>query len=761
MDDRRRHNRSAAMTLFPNRALAAPLVAAAIAATAGSGALAQDAVDIPTPADPVAQTAFDILDRHCARCHQDGRLDNTPPKGDFGNVLFLDQIAANPAYVVSGSPDGSKLIQLIQNSEMPRDANYGLADPVSDDELASLRTWIAQLGETESAACAQRDFVTPVDMVAAMAADIDKLQSARVADTRYITLTHLYNACADDQEMEVYRQGTVKLLNSLSQVADPVRLTTIDDAGTIIRFNLKDLGWTTDDWRSVLASYPYAMRPDSQMFDLVASATFTPLPYVRGDWFAFTAAQPPLYDRLLKLPDTFQGLQAQLGVDVDAGINNFTAKRAGFQKSGVSRNNRLIERHTIASGYFWTSYDFAGNRARQSLFEHPLGPEGPDGFDHDGGETIYSLPNGFQAYYLNAADGAKLIKGPTDIVQDNTRRDPAVTNGISCMGCHADGMRFAKDDVREHVVNDRTFPRGVREAVEALYPTHDEMDALLTADKQRFQNAMLAAGLDPTLTYHDVEMINALANRYENALGLRLGAAEFGQDPDTFVASLGSAATADAIRLNKRLQQGGVVPRDSFENQFVHLVEFVSDHIAIDLTGIGGHAIPVATVHRPVEASRDFDLSLIASDLAYRVGDEVVFTARSDRDCYLQLVNVDSHGRASVIFPNQFQRDNFLPANRDLDVPSVSAPFLFRFADPGTETVIATCSLDNIQVDGVAVDYAQVFTDLGDYEQHVRKTRAIQVEARKPPVTSPTAVVPPDFNTAGVVARTAIRIEVR
>ena len=58
--------------------------------------------------------------------------------------------------------------------------------------------------------------------------------------------------------------------------------------------------------------------------------------------------------------------------------------RAGFQKSGVSRNNRMIERHVSKFGAFWNSYDFAGNQGRQSLFLHPLGPDGPNPFEHDG-----------------------------------------------------------------------------------------------------------------------------------------------------------------------------------------------------------------------------------------------------------------------------------------------------------------------------------------------------------------------------------------
>lgn len=123
----------------------------------------------------------------------------------------------------------------------------------------------------------------------------------------------------------------------------------------------------------------------------------------------------------------------------------------------------MIERHAAHNGYFWTSYDFAGNRQKQDLFEFPLGPGGPGGFDPDGGETIFSLPNGFQAYFLNNAKGESLDKGPTTIVRDLSRKDLAVTNGISCMGCHDQGMRKAKDDIRASVLGGRTFSKDVKD----------------------------------------------------------------------------------------------------------------------------------------------------------------------------------------------------------------------------------------------------------------------------------------------------------
>ena len=171
------------------------------------------------------------------------------------------------------------------------------------------------------------------------------------------------------------------------------------------------------------------------------------------------------------MPNTLPGSwPRQEGVDVESNIKRFIAQRSGFQMSGVSQNNRMIERHPSRTGYFWTSYDFGGNRGKQSFFEHPLGRAArgfkfiENGFEHDGGESIFSLPNGFQAYYLNTADGKKLDKGPTKIVRDLSRKDLAVTNGLSCMGCHDQGMRKAKDEVRQVVaVRASRFNKQTRE----------------------------------------------------------------------------------------------------------------------------------------------------------------------------------------------------------------------------------------------------------------------------------------------------------
>jgi hypothetical protein len=432
-----------------------------------------------------------------------------------------------------------------------------------------------QLGETEASVSGCR-FLGQKEMIALIAADLDTLSISRAKGTRYLTLTHLASICAKERVMEVYRQGAIKLANSLSRSSEVVRLETIDPLGSVLRVNIEDLGWDAADWETLAANYPYGARPETRFNSLVDERTGTKNPFIRADWFASVASRPGMYEKLLKLPKTFQELATQEGVDVAGNIRRFVAQRAGFQKSGVSAHNRLIERHPSRNGYFWTSYDFGGNRAKQNLFEFPVGPGGARGFTHDGGETIFSLPNGFQAYFLSDSKGEALAKAPVNIVSDpDNPRDPSVVNGISCMRCHELGIRRAKDEIRGALSISRAQPKEIREQVEALHPPAEKMDRLMENDSRRFQSSMKRAGLNVTLKFNGMEMISALSRAYEQDLDINQAASELGLDRDGFL-----KATQDADKrfqtLVRRLRQG-TVSRDEFETSFKELIAEVTD----------------------------------------------------------------------------------------------------------------------------------------------------------------------------------------
>ena len=432
----------------------------------------------------------------------------------------------------------------------------------------------------------------------------------------------------------------------------------------------------------------------------------------------------------------------------------------------MSKHNRLIERHTIPTGYFWTSYDFKGDRPEQSLFVHPLGPDGADAFKHDGGETIFSLPNGFQAYYLNTAPGARLDKGPTEIVLDDSQLDRAVTNGISCMGCHNQGIRQGTDEIRKHVLADRTFSKDVRTDVEALYPTNEEFKKLLDEDAGRFRNAMLRAGLDPELDSQKVgvESINFLSKAYEKAIDLRIAAAEYGLLAEAFAQGLLDAG-GESAQLKRRLEQG-VLPREILEANFKEIIVQVSDNEPIEIAALG--AADVAKVGgKSKEETHDFDLALTSDRNDYKVNDLPVFNIKSKEDCHLTLINVDASGEGTVIFPNKFQQDNFLAAGKEVQFPGAEAPFQFRLKDPGTETVIAICNASGKTVDGIKHDFkTRQFTDLGNYRgfltrQIVAEAKEKVAEGKKDEVEAKKKDEAPAAPSSDILSRTAIKLQVK
>jgi hypothetical protein len=708
---------------------------------------------IVPPSDPIARAAFDVLERNCSRCHQTGRLvSRERPAKQFGNILKLDELAANPHLIHPGNPLDSFLVRQILDKQMPYDVYQEFSEKYpapSEADLKALQAWVNGLGEKAVASCDAHKLISPDDMVRFMETDLDKQLRPRQPTTRYLTLTNLANICADPAAMKVYRQAAIKFLNSLGRSSDVVKLETIDPEGTILRFDLVDLGWSAADWDNLIAVYPYNVQPDSELSRALASGTHTPQPYVRADWFTFTVSQPPLYNAMLKLPNTFQELVREQGINVEADIRNFVAQRAAFQKSGVSQNNRLIERHPSRSGYFWTSYDFAGNRDHQSLFDFPLGPSAA-GFHHDGGETIFSLPNGFQGYYLNKATGERLDKGPTTIVRDGSRKDFTVTNGISCMGCHDQGMRKARDEVREFVLTHRTFPSDIKDAVEGLYPIHDKMDALIEGDLKRFTGAMTQAGLDPALKLNGIEMINALSKRYEDDVDLTLAAAELGITKADFKDASGDV-DPKFRSLVRRLSQSSV-PRDQFELAFRELAPSLTDLKPVYIA----NARPPQPLAKPI---RSDDLALSSDADNYHVGDGPVFTVASAHDCFLTLTDLDDKGAGTVLLPNAYQQDNHIKAGGSVQFPGPGAPFKFRMKDPGTETIVAVCSTQANGGDRIQHDFQRSkFTSIPSYDDVLG--RAIAIDPVDPGAqqssgtTGPSAGNRPSF-------RAAIRVGVR
>src|SRR5262249_59884768 len=119
----------------------------------------------------------------------------------------------------------------------------------------------------------------------------------------------------------------------------------VDAHKTLMRIDLRWYTWDATFWTRLFAEYPYGILDDSVAARSVMVGTATKMPLLRADWFIATASRAPLYYELLQLPGNLSELERQLRVDAAADIQQERVARAGFNGSGVSKNNRILERH--------------------------------------------------------------------------------------------------------------------------------------------------------------------------------------------------------------------------------------------------------------------------------------------------------------------------------------------------------------------------------------------------------------------------------
>jgi hypothetical protein len=541
-----------------------------------SHAEAAKSVDISN-ATLLSGKAFGVFEKRCAQCH------SVKMVAEGLNVLKHNALLdPNKGYVIARNAADS---MLWKRMGVDRDMPPEEADAATTEDLETIRLWIEE-GAAPFPSEAPRVFLADYDVWEAVLRDLQQLPSNDRSYVRYFTLTNLHNNSFDtrlgrnntdyaEKNIRLARAAFSKLLNSMSWAPEIVVPTPIDEAQLILRVDIRKLGWEFPRvWERIQSEYPYGLNLTVSSNEKlrhtatdIYELTRSPLPIVRADWFINTVPRGELYYEILGLPHKVSELEAMLGVNTDLDFMENRLKRAGFSESGVSRSNRLVDRHASGSdGYYWKSYDFGKSEDRGNLFKYPLGPRFAGNpyheyaFEADGGEMIFSLPNGMQAYFLATASGERISEGPVDVVRDNkeTSGTPVVVNAISCMACHQHGMIRINDTVRDS----RAVPFGnVRLKVENLFPSATEMEAIIEHDRSRYLAALekacgvfLKVGEDEDKTMLDFteEPIGTSARFYQKDLEIEDVAVELGFDNPT--------ALAELIRSSSKLRELGLGP---------------------------------------------------------------------------------------------------------------------------------------------------------------------------------------------------------
>ena len=499
------------------------------------------------PQQQIAQDAYAIFEQRCFICHG--------PSGSYRETLLIEHNALiQKGTVVPGNPDASELYKRLVATDIAKRMPLQ-PPPLSAQAIDTIRNWILA-GAPDWATTSTTDgtFISPSEVLNTIETHLMSLASFDRAFARYFTMTHLYNAGESVQILQEYRKALSKLVNSLSWGATVTNPQLIDPQGTIFYIDLRHYEWDRNDgWTKIETAYPYHIPFDApEQSALRAQLTRlqtemkSNIPSIHVDWFVAQASLPPLYHDLLSLPLTDRELETRLEVDVTQNLLNAPGVRvwrAGTNDSGVSNNNRVIERHTSRYGAYWKSYDFAGSVGTQNIFTHPLS------FTHDGGEVVFNLPNGLQGYYLANASGFRLDAAPINIVSNPAASDPTVRNGLSCFGCHTEGMKTFEDQVRSVIESNTTPPYDKAQALR-LYAEQSEMDSLLGEDMDRYRVALTktggaVGGIEPISRFHEV---------FQGPVDVAYAAAVVGLETEAFL---------EKIRENIGLQNIGLLVLDS------------------------------------------------------------------------------------------------------------------------------------------------------------------------------------------------------
>ena len=545
---------------------------------------------------PVSQDAYAIFDTSCLICHGED--------GAYRETLLIEHPALiENGTVIPGNPEASELyLRLLGSTENGPRMPLG-QPPLSAEAIDTIRSWIlAGAPDWAAMPTPTSRFITPGEILDTIETHLMSLAPFDRAFARYFTLTHLLNAGERAEVLQEYRSALSKLINSLSWGLKVINPQPIDPQATIFYIDLRHYEWDRQDgWTLIEKAYPYPIffdaptqTPLREQLTRLQTEMNCEVPSIHIDWFLATASTPPLYHQLLSLPLTDRELETRLDVDVVRNLLDAPGVRvwrAGFNNSGVSNNNRVVERHTSRYGAYWKSYDFAGSVDTQNIFAHPLS------FTHDGGEIIFNLPNGFQGYYLVNASGSRLDEAPINIVSNPAASDPTVRNGLSCFGCHTEGMKTFEDQVRP-VIKSNTNPPYDKAHALRLYVKKSDMDTRLQEDMDRFRQALEATGgvfggIEPIQRFHEV---------FQGPVAAAEAAAAVGLETEVFLEKIRENVELQNIGLLVLDSENGSMKRDTWTSGFRNVMfalDFPKQAIVKPPVGTPPYLIPGRGVHIP------------------------------------------------------------------------------------------------------------------------------------------------------------------
>jgi hypothetical protein len=356
-----------------------------------------------------------------------------------------------------------------------------------------------------------------------LAADLEAQPAFDRPYLRYLTLTHLRDADANDTDgspeeperrLTRGRQAITKLANSLSWAFDASVPTSIDSEQLFQRIDLRAYDWDNElsvdgvpyanGWEAIVSHASLGVEYQGPAADRLRALSGTPIPWLFADDFVAAASVGNTYYELLKLPTTLPELLARMETLAPQGEPSSSfgiapgSYRAGFDTSGASSSPRAVERRGLGAApdrfFYWQAFDFDSDTRGGSVFSDPIR------FVPDSTEVIFKLSNGLIGYFIADANGQRVSESPLALrVVDPAQPDGVTRNAASCFGCHQSGPISFTDQVRD-LWEAPAAPSALADpaAVLEAYPSAYVLQRLLEVEQEAYAQAKERAGLPRT-----------------------------------------------------------------------------------------------------------------------------------------------------------------------------------------------------------------------------------------------------------------------
>ena len=115
--------------------------------------------------------------------------------------------------------------------------------------------------------------------------------------------------------------------------------------------------------------------------------------------------------------------------------------------------------------------------------------------------------------------------------------------------------------------------------------------------------------------------------------------------------------------------------------------------------------VPTSAAKPAAKSKLSVSVALDRPNRAYKKGDSVVLKVKATEDAFIWIFDTGTSGKVHQIYPNRFEKNNFLTGGKTLTIPPANAKYAVTANHPkGTELVTVIASRDEIPLTAALLD---------------------------------------------------------